>query len=153
MATAVTMKTKRAGTTCARCGGLMVGEFCMDLANGTGELEFLASRCVQCGEVVDPLILKHRTIQRPSTSLTRESEGRAHSNVRSGHDKVVMCSKARMVLAFPTKEVSYVESNRSSSRISDCLCGRLGVDGSCRAADQGQGHGGDSKGGVHDGKQ
>ena len=68
MATAVAMKAKRPGTTCARCGGLMVGEFCMDLANGTGELEFLASRCVQCGEVVDPLILKHRTIQRPSTS-------------------------------------------------------------------------------------
>ena len=48
------------GPTCARCGGLMVGEFCMDLANGTGELEFLASRCVQCGEVVDPVILKNR---------------------------------------------------------------------------------------------
>ena len=38
----------------------MVGDFCMDLLNGTGELEFLASRCVQCGEVVDPVILKNR---------------------------------------------------------------------------------------------
>ena len=66
MATAEAMKAKRPGTTCARCGGLMVGEFCMDLANGTGELEFLASRCVQCGEVVDSVILKNRRIQRPS---------------------------------------------------------------------------------------
>ena len=40
----------------------MVGEFCMDLVNGTGELEFLASRCVQCGDVVDPLILKNRNM-------------------------------------------------------------------------------------------
>lgn len=58
----------RSGTTCARCGGLMVGEFCMDLPNGTGELEFLASRCVQCGEVVDPVILKNRRVQRPSSA-------------------------------------------------------------------------------------
>ena len=55
------------GTTCRRCGGLMVGEFCMDLPNGTGELEFLASRCVQCGDVVDPVILKNRRMQRPSS--------------------------------------------------------------------------------------
>jgi hypothetical protein len=53
-------------TTCTRCGGLMVGEFCMDLLNGIGELEFLASRCVLCGEVVDPVILKNRRIQRPT---------------------------------------------------------------------------------------
>jgi hypothetical protein len=63
----------RHGTTsCPRCGGLMVGEYCMDLPNGTGELEFLASRCVQCGEVVDPVILKNRSIQqqrRPPHSL------------------------------------------------------------------------------------
>ena len=25
----------RSGITCARCGGLMVGEFCIDLPNGT----------------------------------------------------------------------------------------------------------------------
>ena len=54
------------GSTCSRCGGLMVGEFCMDLLNGVGELEFLASRCVQGGEVVDPVIQKNRRIHRPS---------------------------------------------------------------------------------------
>lgn len=48
---------------CIRCGGLMVGEFCTDLLSGTGELEFLASRCVQCGEVVDPVILQNRKRQ------------------------------------------------------------------------------------------
>jgi hypothetical protein len=48
---------------CRRCGGLMVGEFCLDLLNGTGELEFLASRCVQCGEIIDPVILQNRKRQ------------------------------------------------------------------------------------------
>lgn len=49
---------------CLRCGGLMVGEFCTDLLSSTGELEFLASRCVQCGEVVDPVILQNRKRQK-----------------------------------------------------------------------------------------
>jgi len=48
----------------------MVGEFCMDLLNGTGELEFLASRCVQCGEVFDPVILQNRRIPRPSSNYS-----------------------------------------------------------------------------------
>ena len=47
---------------CTRCGGLMVSDFCMDLLNSTGELEFAAKRCVQCGEVVDPVILRNRRI-------------------------------------------------------------------------------------------
>jgi hypothetical protein len=46
--------------TCLRCGGLMVDDFCMDLLNGVRELKAVASRCVQCGEVVDPVILKNR---------------------------------------------------------------------------------------------
>ena len=48
---------------CSRCGGLMVSDFCTDLLNSTGELEFAAKRCVQCGEVVDPVILRNRGTQ------------------------------------------------------------------------------------------
>ncbi len=51
-------------STCSRCGGLMVSDFCMDLLNSTGELEFAAKRCVQCGEVVDPVILRNRGTRR-----------------------------------------------------------------------------------------
>lgn len=36
---------------CLRCGGLMVMEQLLDLQ---------ARRCVQCGEVVDPVILRNR---------------------------------------------------------------------------------------------
>ena len=45
---------------CARCGGLMVTDFCMDLLFCIGETEFAARRCVQCGEIVDPVILHNR---------------------------------------------------------------------------------------------
>jgi len=45
---------------CARCGGLMVNDFCMDVLNNLGESKFAAKRCVQCGEVIDPVILQNR---------------------------------------------------------------------------------------------
>jgi dissimilatory sulfite reductase (desulfoviridin) alpha/beta subunit len=81
MATALTEKT-RAGqvgnhtvssaipheSTCNRCGGLMVQDFCLDVLGSIGESEFAAKRCVQCGEVVDPVILRNRgTRQEPMT--------------------------------------------------------------------------------------
>lgn len=47
----------------------MVNDFCMDLLNGTGELEFAAKRCVQCGEVVDPVIARNRRVRQESTAI------------------------------------------------------------------------------------
>jgi len=47
----------------------MVNDFCMDLLNGTGELEFAAKRCVQCGEVVDPVIARNRRERQESTAI------------------------------------------------------------------------------------
>ena len=56
------------GSTCTRCGGLMVTDFSMDLLFCIGETEFSAKRCVQCGEIVDPVILSNRgTKQEPTT--------------------------------------------------------------------------------------
>jgi hypothetical protein len=46
--------------TCTRCGGLMVNDSYMDILNNVGEFKFAAKRCVQCGEVVDPVILCNR---------------------------------------------------------------------------------------------
>ncbi|MGH7230218.1 MAG: hypothetical protein ACREJU_02525 [Nitrospiraceae bacterium] len=40
-----------ATTRCLRCSGLMVIERCSD---------FPVGRCVQCGEVIDPVILRNR---------------------------------------------------------------------------------------------
>lgn len=49
---------------CVRCGGLLVLDHCMDLMDGTGQLEFAALRCVQCGDIIDPVILRNRVTQR-----------------------------------------------------------------------------------------
>ncbi len=45
---------------CRRCGGILVNEQCMDLAESEGGSRFWASRCVQCGDLIDPVILRNR---------------------------------------------------------------------------------------------
>jgi DNA-directed RNA polymerase subunit RPC12/RpoP len=53
---------------CGRCGGLMKAESVFDLAEN--ETEFMAARCIQCGDVVDPVILMNRSEKRGVSSST-----------------------------------------------------------------------------------
>jgi len=41
---------------CPRCNGLMVAEWCEDLS------DYSAQRCVQCGELIDPVIMLNRRL-------------------------------------------------------------------------------------------
>ena len=41
---------------CPRCSGLMVAEWCEDLSDYSGQ------RCVQCGELIDPVIMLNRQL-------------------------------------------------------------------------------------------
>ncbi|HKW85974.1 MAG TPA: hypothetical protein VJM82_02795 [Nitrospiraceae bacterium] len=52
-------------TRCSRCKGLMVIEQCFDFMDDTGRLDFWARRCVQCGEVIDPVIVWNRRQRLP----------------------------------------------------------------------------------------
>jgi len=55
-------------SSCLRCGGLMVNEVSMDLMSSSGELDCATRRCVQCGDILDPVILQNRSIrQQPMT--------------------------------------------------------------------------------------
>jgi hypothetical protein len=45
---------------CTRCRGLMVPDRFVDLRDDTGRLEFVGWHCINCGEVVDPVVLTHR---------------------------------------------------------------------------------------------
>lgn len=51
---------------CSRCGGLMVSDVCLDLMNSTSELECTARRCVQCGDIIDAVILRNRSLHQQS---------------------------------------------------------------------------------------
>lgn len=45
---------------CTRCGGLLVDERCMDIGESLGGYWFMAMRCVQCGDLIDEVILRNR---------------------------------------------------------------------------------------------
>lgn len=48
---------------CTRCHGLMVEDHLLDVKESLGPMWIKGWRCVACGNIVDPLILKHRTAQ------------------------------------------------------------------------------------------
>jgi ribosomal protein S27AE len=54
---------------CGRCGGLMVSGDCIDLLSSRGQPEFAAKRCVQCGEVIDPVIRHNRQLRQDQQSV------------------------------------------------------------------------------------
>ncbi len=60
---------------CSRCMGLTVVEGVFDSIAGGGQVDSLVRRCVQCGEVVDPVIHQNRRL-RLGTDLGRTCEGR-----------------------------------------------------------------------------
>lgn len=45
---------------CDRCGGLLVVDHYVDLLDDQGRQSCSAMRCLQCGDLVDPVILKNR---------------------------------------------------------------------------------------------
>ena len=71
---------------CARCGGLMVHDFCLDVLTSIGESKFVAKRCVQCGEVVDPVILSNRGIrQEPMIGRSGNFSDNSVESLRVNH--------------------------------------------------------------------
>ena len=48
---------------CSRCQGLMVIEHGLDSLSGSGPANIPLRRCVQCGEIIDPVILQNRRMQ------------------------------------------------------------------------------------------
>lgn len=46
---------------CPRCTGLMIRDDYLDMQDETGQSWFVAWRCLNCGDVLDPVILKNRS--------------------------------------------------------------------------------------------
>lgn len=47
-------------SSCVRCGGFLVSTYCLDLESSSGDRWCRTLRCVQCGELLDPVILHNR---------------------------------------------------------------------------------------------
>ena len=48
---------------CARCDGLMVADNLIDMRESSVPMWMKGWRCVSCGNIVDPIIQRHRMIQ------------------------------------------------------------------------------------------
>lgn len=48
---------------CRRCKGLMVMDHVVDIADDSGHLWLKTWRCLTCGDVIDPQILRRRLIK------------------------------------------------------------------------------------------
>jgi len=59
-ATPVKLEKPANSDACTRCGGLLVSHWCMNVNYDAGGMEILTKRCLQCGEVIDPVILENR---------------------------------------------------------------------------------------------
>lgn len=59
---------------CPRCNGLMVAEGCEDVSDHT------AHRCVQCGEIIDPVILQNRQQVGLTSGQGQRWESAPHDN-------------------------------------------------------------------------
>lgn len=61
---------------CSRCNSFTVQEIFVDYQNDSGSMSFLGHRCVICGDVVDPMILRHRAGRATRIfSKTRKHDG------------------------------------------------------------------------------
>ncbi len=49
--------------TCTRCEGLMVSDDLIDLQESYHPMRLEGHRCLSCGNIVDPLIQRHRMVQ------------------------------------------------------------------------------------------
>ena len=52
---------------CQRCQGCMIIDHFMDLLNVSGEMDFKGWRCLNCGDITDPVIVRHHQLA-PSAS-------------------------------------------------------------------------------------
>jgi len=63
---------------CPRCKGMMALERFCDLYDETGQLCFMGWRCITCGEVIDPVIVRNRQHRRSVESPPRSKARRRH---------------------------------------------------------------------------
>ena len=60
---------------CTRCQGLMVSDHLLDIKETMGPMWAKSWRCVACGNIVDPLIEKHRAERAKVAPLVTVSVG------------------------------------------------------------------------------
>jgi hypothetical protein len=72
--------------TCSRCGGMMNPEEFSNMTEGAVPWFYAGWRCLFCGDIVDSLILRHRSGESGGSAGNRDSRG-GRSRQPAGHSK------------------------------------------------------------------
>ena len=75
---------------CQRCQGYMISDQFMDLRNVSGEIDFNGWRCLNCGDITDPVIVRHHQL---ATSVPAKSR-RRWWGVSLMHSCIPVCGEA-----------------------------------------------------------
>lgn len=59
---------------CTRCQGLMVADHLLDMQESYVPMWMHGLRCISCGNIVDPLINRHRMIQKSGAARLSKSD-------------------------------------------------------------------------------
>jgi len=76
---------------CRRCSGYMAHEMCTDLESDSGQSTFWVHRCIQCGDMVDEVILRNRSLSNPGTVLVARNMNmiEKRTTVRALHESTL----------------------------------------------------------------
>lgn len=67
---------------CTRCHGLMVADDLIDMQESYLPMWMRGWRCIACGNIVDPLISRHRMVQQAGASRLLKREVRVSVSAR-----------------------------------------------------------------------
>ena len=67
---------------CTRCHGLMVADDLIDMQESYLPMWMRGWRCIACGNIVDPLINRHRMVQQAGATRLLKSEVRMPVSAR-----------------------------------------------------------------------
>ena len=56
---------------CQRCQGRMISDHFMDLLNGSDGLDFTGRRCLNCGAITDPIIIRNHQLSAGAPAKSR----------------------------------------------------------------------------------
>jgi hypothetical protein len=91
----------------------MMTDFYMDLLFCIGETEFAAQRCVQCGEIVDPVILRNRGFKQEPVTAQPAGKMVPNSRVTNGRGGFALQTHGQ---ALAVREDSKARPNISRRR-------------------------------------
>ena len=67
---------------CRRCAGALVRDWITDILDETGQIQCDGWRCINCGNVQDPVILYHQMSGLPARTPARERARRRMARLK-----------------------------------------------------------------------